>query len=252
MYRSYSAFESAMSDQASESSTSLSVDMRPYAWRHPGQSPQRTTTPIVWVAEQPGLDVDELIDAIRDAGWRAEAVALGGSDRRFREALGPSCVIIDASHGNALSAVLQWPFSSAGLDGVPVICITGPGDVATAVRAMKAGAIDVLARPIGRRSLMEAIRHALDVSAAALRQDVELRQLRDRHASLSIRERQVMALVVSGLLNKQVGGELGISEITVKAHRGRVMRKMQARSLAALITMAASLKSADPGADPNA
>jgi FixJ family two-component response regulator len=124
---------------------------------------------------------------------------------------------------------------------MPIIFITGYGDVPMTVRAMKAGAIEFLTKPFKDDVLVEAIRHALERSRAALRQESELEVLRSRYASLTPREREVMALVVSGLLNKQVGGELDISEITVKAHRGQVMRKMKAASLPDLVTMAAKL-----------
>jgi FixJ family two-component response regulator len=124
---------------------------------------------------------------------------------------------------------------------MPIIFLTGFGDVPMTVQAMKAGAVEFLTKPFGDDVLLSAIRHAIERSQTALAHEAEIRALRDRHASLSRREREVMALVVSGLLNKQVGGELGISEITVKAHRGKVMRKMEAASLADLVTMAARL-----------
>ena len=118
---------------------------------------------------------------------------------------------------------------------MPIIFITGYGDVPMTVQAMKAGAVEFLTKPFSDDVLLSAIRHAIERSQAALDHEAEMRALRDRYASLSRREREVMALVVSGLLNKQVGGELGISEITVKAHRGKVMRKMKADSLADLV-----------------
>ena len=124
---------------------------------------------------------------------------------------------------------------------MPIIFITGHGDVPMSVQAMKAGAVEFLTKPFKDDVLLNAIRGAIERSRTALRQDSEMRPLRDCYASLTPREREVMALVVSGLLNKQVGGKLGISEITVKAHRGQVMRKMKADSLPDLVTMVARL-----------
>ena len=148
-------------------------------------------------------------------------------------------------------------FSLPGLNGLelqkrvavertdmPIIFITGYGDVPMTVQAMKAGAVEFLTKPFSEDALLSAIRAALERSRVALSREAEMRVLQDRYASLSCRERQVMALVVSGLLNKQIGGELGISEITVKAHRGKVMQKMKADSLADLVRMAAKLRPA--------
>src|SRR4029450_9549209 len=125
--------------------------------------------------------------------------------------------------------------------GVPIIFLTGYGDVPNSVQAMKAGAVEFLTKPFNDEVLLTAIRQALERSRLALAQEAEMQELRDRYAALTPREREVMALVVSGLLNKQVGSELGISEITVKAHRGQVMRKMKAGSLPDLVTMRAQL-----------
>jgi FixJ family two-component response regulator len=125
---------------------------------------------------------------------------------------------------------------------MPIIFITGHGDIPMSVQAMKAGAVEFLTKPFSDEALLSAIRQALERSRVALGHEAEMRALRDCYTSLTNRERQVMALVVSGLLNKQVGGELDISEITVKAHRGQVMRKMKADSLADLVKMAARLQ----------
>ena len=133
---------------------------------------------------------------------------------------------------------------------MPIIFITGHRDVPMAVRAMKAGAVEFLTKPFSDDVLLTAVRSALERSRVALSLEAEMRMLRDCYASLSQRERQVMALVVSGLLNKQVGGELGISEITVKAHRGKVMQKMKADSLADLVKMAARLRVASTAVAP--
>ena len=124
---------------------------------------------------------------------------------------------------------------------MPIVFITSQGDVRTTVRAMKAGAFDFLTKPLEQDVLLPVLRHALERSRVVLRQESAMQALRTRYASLTRRERDVMGLVISGLLNKQIGGELGISEITVKAHRGQVMRKMKADSLAGLVTMAARL-----------
>jgi FixJ family two-component response regulator len=132
---------------------------------------------------------------------------------------------------------------------MPIIFITGYGDVPKTVQAMKAGAMEFLTKPFNNEALLNAIHQALERSRVALDQDAELKALRGCYASLTPRERQVMALVVSGLLNKQVGGELGISEITVKAHRGKVMQKMKAESLADLVKMTVRLRLAS---DPKA
>ena len=125
---------------------------------------------------------------------------------------------------------------------MPIIFITGHGDIPSSVQAMKAGAVEFLTKPFTDDALLSAVRQALEHSRVVLHRDAELHDLRECYASLSVRERQVMALVVSGLLNKQVGSELDISEITVKAHRGRVMQKMKADSLAELLEMAGRLR----------
>jgi FixJ family two-component response regulator len=152
----------------------------------------------------------------------------------------PSCLILDIRLPDLSGFEVQGRFA-AQRQRMPIVFITGYGDVPTTVRAMKAGALEVLTKPLREDLLVGAIKEAIDRSNRALIQESEARSLRERYALLSQREREVMTLVVQGLLNKQVGAELGISEITVKAHRGRAMHKMNARSFAELISMAGRL-----------
>jgi FixJ family two-component response regulator len=151
----------------------------------------------------------------------------------------PCCLVLDVTLPGLSGLELQQRLAER--TDMPIIFITGHGDVPTTVQAMKAGAVEFLTKPFTNDALLDAINGAIERSRIALRQESEMRVLRGSYASLTPREREVMALVVSGLLNKQVGGELGISEITVKAHRGQLMRKMQADSLPGLVTMAARL-----------
>ena len=185
--------------------------------------------------------VREALDLlIRTAGWRAETYASAAAFLARPRALVPSCLVLDVSLPDLSGLDLQ---NRLGTDRseLPIIFITAHGDVPMTVRAMKAGAAEFLTKPFREDVLLDAIASALERSRAALDQHSEARVLRDRYATLSRREREVMALVVSGLLNKQTAGELHISEITVKAHRGKVMRKMGAGSLPDLVKMAERL-----------
>ena len=177
---------------------------------------------------------------IRNADWQPETFVSAEEFLARPRVHVPSCLVLDVSLPDLNGLDLQKRILDR--TDMPIIFITGYGDVPMTVEAMKAGALEFLTKPFSEEVLLNAIRNALERSRTALGHEAELRALRDAHASLSRREQEVMALVVSGLLNKQVGAELGISEITVKAHRGRVMRKMKANSLADLVTMAARLK----------
>src|ERR1700687_1386850 len=204
-------------------------------------APMSHATPIVFVVDDDVSVRESLESLIRCAGWQPETFASAQEFLARPRVLAPSCLLLDVSLPGLNGLELQKRVAVDRTD-MPIIFITGYGDVPMTVQAMKAGAVEFLMKPFGDDVLLSAIRHAIERSHTALRQEAEIRALRDCYASLSRRERRVMALVVSGLLNKQVGGELSISEITVKAHRGKVMRKMEARSLADLVTMAAKLR----------
>ena len=197
--------------------------------------------PTVFVVDD-DISVRESLELlIRCAGWRAETFASAQEFLARPRAVAPSCLVLDVSLPGLNGLDLQQRVAVERAD-MPIIFITGHGDVPMSVQAMKAGAVEFLTKPFGDNVLLTAIRNAIDRSRTALSREAEIRALRDSYALLSRREREVMALVVSGRLNKQVGGELGISEITVKAHRGKVMRKMKAGSLADLVNMAAQLR----------
>jgi len=198
-------------------------------------------TPIVFVVDD-DISVRESLELlIANAGWQPETFASAQEFLSRPRVLAPSCLILDVALPDLNGLDLQKRVAVDRID-MPIIFITGYGDVPMTVQAMKAGAVEFLTKPFSDDVLLNAIRHAIERSQAALDREAEIRALRDCHTSLSRREQQVMALVVSGLMNKQVGGELGISEITVKAHRGQVMRKMKANSLADLVNMAARLR----------
>lgn len=198
-------------------------------------------TPIVFVVDDDVSVRESLELLIRHQGWQPVLFASAREFLATPRVTGPSCLVLDVSLPDLNGLDLQKRIAVDRSD-MPIIFITGYGDVPMTVRAMKAGAVEFLMKPFNDEVLVVAIRSALRRSQKALSVEEETRALRDCYESLSRREKEVMALVVTGLLNKQVGSELGISEITVKAHRGSLMRKMKADSLADLVKMAAKLR----------
>lgn len=196
-------------------------------------------TPMVFVVDDDVAVRRSLALLIESAGWQSETFASAQEFLSGRCAPVPCCLVLDVNLPDLSGLDLQ--IRVADRTNMPIIFISGYGDVPTTVRAMRAGAVEFLTKPLDGEVFIRAIRAAIDLSHAGLERAKHLCTLRNSYSLLSRREREVMALVVSGRLNKQVGGELGISEITVKSHRGRMMRKMAARTLPDLVRMAARL-----------
>jgi FixJ family two-component response regulator len=210
-----------------------------------GSFPMATAKPIVFVVDDDVWVRESLESLIHDEGWHPETFASAQEFLDRPRALIPSCLVLDISLPGLNGLELQKHVAVERTD-MPIIFITGHGDIPMSVGAMKAGAVEFLTKPFNDEVLLTAIRQALERSRLALAQEAEMREVRDRYAALTPREQDVMALVVSGLLNKQVAGELGIAESTVKAHRGQVMQKMKANSVADLVKMTARLNQRVP------
>ena len=205
-----------------------------------GLSEMATAKHIVFVVDDDVWMRESLTTLIEDQGWQPKTYASAQEFLACPRALVPNCLLLDLSLPGMNGLDLQKRVAIERTD-MPIIFITGHGDIPTSVGAMKGGAVEFLTKPFSDEVLLTAVRQALERSRLALAQEREMRELRERYASLTPRERDVMKLVVSGLLNKQIADELGIVESTVKAHRGQVMQKMKANSVADLVTMTARL-----------
>lgn len=204
----------------------------------PAVKPQQQ--PIVFVVDD-DISVRESLELlIQFAGWQPEIFASAEDFLARPRTSTPSCLVLDVSLPELNGLELQKLIASERID-MPIIFITGHGDVPMSVQAMKAGAVEFLIKPFDDQVLLSAIRHAIERSAAVLEDQSEITTLRSSYESLTPREQEIMLLVVAGMLNKQIGVQLGISEITVKAHRGKVMQKMNADSLADLVKTAVRL-----------
>ena len=203
------------------------------------QEPQEFDALIAIVDDDPSVRRG-LQRLIRSAGWKVETFASAQEFLARPSGISPSCLVLDLQLPGLSGLDLQQRMADLGLD-IPVVFLTGQGNIPASVKAMKAGAIEFLTKPVDEQNLLKAIEEAIERDRRTRQQQTEMHELRRRYESLTVREQEVMQLVISGLLNKQIAGELTITEDTVKFHRGHVMRKMCADSLADLVRMAENL-----------
>ena len=209
----------------------------------------KTGDPIVFVVEDDSSMREALTDLITSVGFLVEPFKSAREFLEHRRRDAPACLVLDVRLPGLGGLDLQRELVRTEAS-VPIIFITGHGDIPMSVRAIKEGAVDFLAKPFRDQDLLDAIQHALEIDRAARQERSMVAEVRRRYESLTKREREVMKLVVSGLLNKQIAGELGSSEVTVKMHRGQVMRKMKAQSLVQLVRMAEKIGITGEAAPP--